>query len=561
MKIRIAIICLCLIVVAFVSCGGGETRVQIDVSKELNKEFQISRNTMIDLVSMDPNVLYAVNSSALGSSSRALVEDAYGTGTKAGLLELVLGHYLAVPDEDNSCTFTGSEAGIGSSSGYASIVQFRNSDSDDLTIRSGVDPVSYYNEGGETVYEEYYHVDFSKAPFNSLDRSRIVLYADTHVEAEGYNASNPSYGYVTTKGSFLKKSESIYEVYDFSGYDFVNLFFTYAFYSSDPSASFETSLRIANPVNCGLNSNHNVGGEETYYYFSPVSGCHFYVIEIDQDNLYGPTPSHLIIPTKTNGSLFDDVYSFDRNRILVHDPSEDVYFSLAKAESEAKLSVCVREATEEEIQKYYDSKISVNSKSFEMTINDVGVLSDELIYDPITEQYVPAYVCYDSFRFEPASGISLNDVKVSVDIVYDDGSYGIGRGSYLLVKKGLKNPDTGGTNGALGSHSEVYVENFFVLDSLKFNLMELKPFSVRIRIEKAVDPLKNSSEKHHLYFIPNNGDSIQDLQIPIHSAFTIPHLENAGKEYLGMMFDGHLYKEGEQLNYMHSDCGITAVWR
>lgn len=557
------LIIVCLICLFFsVSCNGRgdpfnnqNVHIQIDLSTDLNKEFQLSGNTTIDLISMDPDVLYAVNSSAFGTTSRALIDDAGSTGTTAGLLELVLGHYLAVPDEANACSFSGNEAGVNSSGGYASIVRFRTSDSDDMTIRSDTDPVSYYNASGYAVYEEYYHVDFNSAPYDSLDRSRIILDADTHVNATGYGASNPWYGFVTSNYGCITKDGSNLGVYDCSGKDYVNLFFTYSFFSFDPDASFETTLRLVNPVKCALNETYQVGSKNSFYYFSTIPGIEYYVVEIDQVNEYGPAPYHRIVPYKSDGSPVEDIYSFNtEGKVLIHKPSEDTYFSVKKEESESKLTVRVREASEEEIQKYASSIIDVNRDNFEITLADAGALSDESIYDPVQDKDVPAYINNDSIRFISTDGYKLNNIKVTVDIIYDDGSYAIGNGGYSFIM-------TKGVFGGLTCHSINYVPDFMDLSSIGFNLREQRPFSIKIRIEKAVDPLKNKSTVHHLFFVPNNGDPIQEMEVPDRYTFTVPHLVNGDKEYLGVSFDGTVYKEGEQINIVHSNCSLVAVWR
>ena len=546
------VLCILLISCAGESSNGKVVSIQIDAESDLNKVFEISSHTTIDLVSMDPDVLYAVNTSSFGPYSRALIDEAGNTSTNAGLLELVLGHYLAVADENNECSFNGNDAGIYSQNGNVSIVKIRNGESDDMTINSSTDPVSYYGSDGSSVYEEYYHIDFSKAPFNTMDKSRIIINPVTEYYGEGSSFSTTEYGFFTINNGSIKKDLNAFGVHDLSDFDFVNLFYSTSVIK-DPSVSFETRFVMMNPVECSFNTEYYPNERLNYYTFNPIDGCSDYVFEVSKitrDGTYVLKP--VLGIANLRGASLEDTYRFggDSGKNLVRNLTEEVLFSIYRGIGDDELSVIVREPTDEEMQQYLESIVIVDSESFEFSPADITEKSDSVGWDRYREEMINSYAYSNELSFESANGLDLREMKLTVEVRYNDGSYATGHEYYVINNIG----------GTFGSHMETYIDKNHVLNSLTIEIIEPEPFTVSVKLEKKQDSVKADGDTH-LFVIKNNGDPIEDLIVKTNSIYSVPYLENGDREYIGMVYAGQLYKPGDGVRIYVGDSSITALWR
>ena len=158
-----------------------------------------------------------------GSSSRSL------SGSNTKYFRTENNNIIICPDENNKITFKPSDLGI---TGDCDILigSFINKNDLTLTVQERVE-LSLNN-----FYDEYYSIDFSQEPWNSLDRSNVYI---RQKSITGYK----SYTALCKQGTYQNSKKSI----DFSGNDSIGL---YQFYNGVTKLGInqDCSLFIQNPI-------------------------------------------------------------------------------------------------------------------------------------------------------------------------------------------------------------------------------------------------------------------------------------------------------------------------
>lgn len=172
----------------FVACNGsGPAAVTIDASQMTDSWVNIPNGVHIRIENLSDDHFYAIRT--VGSSRS--VDVSRVAVTEENVFKGNDNTFIPVPDAEHKVEFSTNDLEI-QGSGSIQLVYVRIGE-DDMTIDSSKDIVSYYTEGGSKVFDEYYHIDFSKAPYNGLDKSRIALLA----YSVGSGSGAASWGYVT----------------------------------------------------------------------------------------------------------------------------------------------------------------------------------------------------------------------------------------------------------------------------------------------------------------------------------------------------------------------------
>lgn len=529
-----------LMLVCAVSCdseasGTPETEIVFDAGNLNASWVKVAKGSRITIENMDNSMMYAVKTRGRSKGVSRSAAD------PSNIFKGNEDTYIPIPDKDNRASFTASSIDI-QGSGSIQVIRLRDG-SDDMKLDEVNDPVSFLDYDGSRVYEEYYHIDFSQEPYKSLDRSRIALL--TYRQGSGSGESN--WGYATIGAGGIKPEVGTAGLYDFSGYDSINLYNTMTVVQSNNPWSQQ--LVITNPIRYEGSVAQNIPSKCNVYSVGPIDDGDDYVLEIN----------------KVSGLRYDDQFYMryvngDFNGFAFpvgsDDSSKDIYY-IGKIEKELLAEIKVysvedqdndfgtvkfRKATIDETTEYRSNFITINSDEFVFTMNLAA--RDDKEY---------------KFIVEPEVGRTLNDMYITTEYTYDDGTYI--EGYCRTATKSSHTYGTGySTNSFIGPYTIFSQESMDLLENLNIRAKDKNPVNVKITFKKSdsvvIDDYRTSGCK--LFVI--NGKEITVERIKINNNYKVPELVKQGYTFRGMYYNGNLFKMGDiiPINYAYS--AIVAAW-
>lgn len=507
--------------------------VTIDASAIDDILYAVGKKTIITIENMEKDKMYAVkvegqNSRSLSSRGAITNENVfYGGGNS----------WIPIPDDNGMSSFTANEIEINGKTDIK-LVLLRDG-SDDFTIKESEDPVSCYNDEGDRVYEEYYHIDFSQEPYNQLDKGRISLRTLCTGSGGGIGVN---WGYVTIDAGGIKPEGYTAGLYDFSDKEFVNLYNSLSIrYSTSPMAS---RLLISNPIPCNIDEAATIRTVGSVMSFIPPEKGKEYVLDLNKkEGVYYSDDFNLrYIDGQFHNFTFpidDDTYYIGKldSEIVV-----DITASAGGLMSDDYGSVTFREANESEIEEYNRHFVTIDKDEYEFFLGKTGYDYSESV-----------------FFVQDENGKALEDYEMTSEFLYEDGSYVEG---YCEVYYNSKHSYGVGYSGVSvsGSYGVYQPDNDDLLQKFSIRVLDSEPVNVKITFRKK-QPIKNEDFLNcNLFVVENHGAEIKVEKIPSNGTYTIPKLEKEGYEYEGMYYKGTLYKAGEQVVINNLYSAITAAW-
>ncbi len=544
---RKVVFLLCLVLVAgalLVSCGGGSSSIlEIDASNLSSDSVSVSRRTHISFQNMDPTKMYSVRTTG---GSRDVSRGAIST---SGVFKTNESTFVPIPDKENKAEFSGNDIEI-QGSGSIQIVEL-HSGTGPMILSEAEDPVSYYDDRGERVYEKFFHVDFTQPPYDTIDKSRVALLMYNLGSGGG---SGLNWGYVTMGAGGLGPEGYTPGLYDFSNYDYVNLYINNSIAFSNGRMSNE--MILMNPVVCRENVPQDIVGKLGVYSFTPANDTTPYVmITHKTDSAYQYSdPSNL---RTIDGDFIDftlrlssdivatDIYYIGclSSELLVDLSVHTLYYS-GYFPSELG-SVEFRPATASEIAEFESHVVSVNydktvfSRRFEVGDNAEFV-----------------------FYLEPNGDFVPNNSVMKVEYKYDDGTYATNPVETYVSSGHTYGVGTSG-NGLNGAYIEFIcsMDNYPVKVSV-FSNSESQPVTVTITLERSDSELREdgSMDSAKLFVIPNNGSNARLERIPLNGEYTVPTLSWKGHTFRGLYYAGSLYAPGSKIEIRQIYSAAVGVW-
>ncbi len=212
---------LCIMLALVVSCSDGGSHsgaisdVTINASSQKDVWFPASKHSRVNITSMDSTVLYAVKTRN-GGSRGLTYKDA---GSSESIITTGAGTNIPIPDENNSCNFIGEDVDI-TAEDEIQVVELKAGT--DLTLHAAGEP-DFISEDGEKVWEEYYYVDLTQAPFDftAEEKERLTLVS----VQTGSGSGGSDWAMVSTNFSAIVDEYSgMFGAFDLSGHDAVILY-------------------------------------------------------------------------------------------------------------------------------------------------------------------------------------------------------------------------------------------------------------------------------------------------------------------------------------------------
>ena len=543
-----AIICISM----FVACDGGSSpaidsssAIVLDATNLTMDSISVSSQTHISLQNMDPTKMYSVRTT--GNSKYK----SRGAVSTSGVFRSGESTFIPVPDNDNKSEFSGNDLEI-QGSGSIQIVEIHTGEGP-MIVSEDDDPVSYYKVNyqgeSETVYEKFFHVDFTKAPYDNIDKSRVALL----MYDLGGGSGGTNWGYVTMGAGGLEPEGFTPGLYDFSKFDYVNLYVTMSIIES--SSPWSEELILMNPVVCQESVPHDIAGQLAVYSFTPSSTTTPYVMVVHKpNNDYDYSdPSNL---RTIDGNFVDFTLC------LKHIETEAVHYlgclstellvdlrlnSYSNNYSREFGSVEFRPATAEEIAAFNSHIISVNyDKTVFSHRFEVGKYSDFTFY------------------LQPKGNFVPNNSIMKVEYKYDDGSYATGN-FITYASSGHVGGVGHSGSGLSGSYSEfICTDSSYLVEVSAQSFSPDKPVAVTFTLERSETVLNSADEPSRtsvrLFVVPNNGSSIKREMLPIDSEYTVPNLTWKGHTFKGYSYCGDLYAPGTKFIVDSFYSSAVGVW-
>ena len=522
-----------LLSVFLVSCDSG-TELVFDASNLDKNWVGVSRRSRITIENMDNTVMYAVKTN--GSSRRL----SRGAVDSSNIFKGTEDTYIPIPGRDNRVSFTANEIDI-QGSGSIQIIRLR-AGTDDLTIKEFEDPVSFYDDDGSAVYEEYYHIDFTQEQYRSLDRSRVALLA----YGLGSGSGGSNWGYVTIDAGGIKPEGYTAGLYNFSEYDSINLYNTMTVAHS--SSPWSQQLIITNPISCEKDRAQSIPSKYGVFSIGPMHDGADYVLEINK--VSGLSYGDNLNMRYVNGNFSGFGYS------VLSDSSRDVYY-IGKIEKELLAdiwlyiggymgsdfgTVTFRKATSEETSEYRSHFFTIDS--------DEAVFTKRLDAKDYNEY---------EFIVESGDGRTLNNMYITAEYTYDDGTYIEGYCHTYINSSHLNGIGYSG-NGLLGPYIVFPESSGSILEKFKIRAMDTEPVNVKITFKKSYSHVADDYKLCSLFVVPNNGQEIIRERIQLYSYYTIPQLEKSEYTFRGMYYGGVLHRAGDRIQIEYVNSAITAAW-
>jgi len=525
-----------LLLVCAVSCDSGAELV-FDAGNLDDKWVGVSRRSRITIENMDNTVMYAVKTH--GSSRRL----SRGAVDSSNIFKGTEDTYIPIPGRDNRASFTANEIDI-QGNGSIQIIRLR-AGTDDLTIKESEDPVSFYDDDGSAVYEEYYHIDFTQEPYSSLDRNRVALL--TYGLGSGSGGSN--WGYVTIDAGGIKPEGYTAGLYDFSEYDSINLYNTMTVAHS--SSPWSQQLIITNPIPCENDRAQSLLSKLGVFSIGPMHNGADYVLEINKISglSYSDNFNMRYVNGNFNGfaipiysDFFKDVYYIGK---IEKELLADIWIYIGGYQGSDFGTVTFREATSEETTDYESHLFTIDS--------------DEMVFNKRLDAKD-----YSEHKFVVKSkgGRILNNMYITVEYTYDDGTYIEGHcytnlQSSHTYEVGYNNDGLSGSYIVFPESSRAVLENFSIC------VIDTEPVNVRITFKKSYSDVADDfwpTKACRLFVVPNNGQKITCERIKHYNYYTVPELKKLGYTFRGMYYQGDLYKAGDRIQIKNVNSAITAAW-
>ena len=525
----------------FVACNGsGPAAVTIDASQMTGSWVNVPNGAHIRIENLSDDHFYAIrtvgSSRSVDVSRVAITEENVFKGND--------NTFIPVPDAEHKVEFSMNDLEI-QGSGSIQLVYVRIGE-DDMTIDSSKDIVSYYTEGGSKVFDEYYHIDFSKAPYNGLDKSRIALLA----YSVGSGSGSASWGYVTLGKGGMEPAGYTSGLYDFSDKETVNLYNTLRLDSS--TSRWKQKMVIMNPVSCAPNIASDIISSVGVYSIGPVDDGQSYVVEILKEP--GFTYSDNINVRYIDGDIAPFSYK------LFTSNEKDVHF-IGKLDAELLVNVMM------DIGGYQGNDFgkvlfrpATEAESQQVAEHVVWFGSDE---ETVFETRVSGYD-FNEYEFMVYSEDhrTLNNMNVKVEYQYDSGVY-IEGGCYTLVtSRNMGNSKTRMTR-LYGSCIEYPLTSFLDLQKLSVQVADTEDVNVRITFTRSLENVTDAHDrdgKGYLYIVPNNGEAVKCIRTEIGGKYTVTALEREGYDFRCLYYNGIPYYKGDQITIDNIYMAVTAAW-
>lgn len=528
--------------VLFVSCNGsGPANVVIDASSATDSWIEVSKGSHIRIENLSDGSFYAIrtrdSSRSVDTSRAAITVDNVFKGNE--------NTFIPVPDAQNKAEFTTQDLEIQGSSSIQ-LVHVKVG-SDDMTIDSAKDAVSYYAGNGSIVYDEYYHVDFSSDQYKDLDKSRVALLA----YSVGSGSGSASWGYVTLGQGGMEPAGYTAGLYDFSSFETVNLYNTLCLDSS--TSAWKQKMVIMNPVTCAPNTVTNLVSSVGVYSIGPVSDGSGYVVELNKEA--GFSYDDKLNIRYING----DIAAFSYR--LSSSTTKDVYF-IGPLDQELLIDVKM------DIGGYQGS--SFGSVLFRPATEDEALeVSRHAVYFPVDETEVVFETSISGYDFNEYEYLvyaedhcNLNNINVKVEYQYENGSYIEGNCYTLFTSLNMNNAKTRMTR-LYGSCLEYPITSFLDLQKLSIQVADTEVVNIKITFTKAegtVTDAHDADGKGYLYIVPNNGSEAECLRTTIGGTYTVEPLEREGYNFRCLYYNGWPYYVGDQIIIDNIYMAATAAW-
>ncbi len=250
--------------------------VVIDANKLNDSLIPVSENSKIRIKNMDESIVYGleIRSGGRNINSRAKTDKSFfRTNT---------GRCIPIPDENNESKFTGYDVGVRGKEAVR-LIKLKNGNSDEMTLDEENLDQLVYSDSWLRIYEEFYHIDFTKEPFSKLDLSEIIISSYGSGSGSGFS----DFGYVTIgEGGVIGGHTSAYNIFNFSDKNSINLFSTLGVegISGIPQ---KFKLKITNPIELEIGSNLVLDSDHVVVSLKEQPGGVEYVFEIEkEDRLY-----------------------------------------------------------------------------------------------------------------------------------------------------------------------------------------------------------------------------------------------------------------------------------
>lgn len=537
MRMRFLFVSVLCALLLFVSCGEEKkliTSVSVDMDNLSGEWIEVDGTTEITLANMNPDVMYKITPT---SSSERSVSVSRGNG----IPKVFQGNsdtWLPIPDEKGESDFLGSDIGIDNRGKIR--IQTLKTSSDDMTLKE-TEPESYINSKGEKVWEEYYHIDFSKEPYNKLDRSRITI--TTYRNGSGNGGSD--WGYITENEGCLNPVGITAGVFDFSSTPYINLFNTMTVsYSTNP---WSQELIISNPIQCNLDEEKILTSKCSTLSFNPEDKSKIYVIELKKADSVSYRDCEDYNLRYLDGTLAGFSYELSDTAACLGIIKSELLLDISAHADEDNTewgSVVFREATDDEKKDYEAHFITVTSSSKTYTLTIPGGSENQ--------SYIVKAQDKEALKL-------INNAVMKVELRKSDGSYPTENTSTRLRMEHTYQIGTS-TQNLYGPYSEYGISNNCVLSQIEFTSKSKEDIEVTISFEPSEKRIY-SSQKAMVFILSDNWDSPRVQEMKANSTYTVPTLEREGYTFNGLYYRGKLYKPGKELkmtSYLYA--AMVASW-
>lgn len=516
--------------------------ITFDASNLPTGSYPVSASSKIIISSMEKDAMYTIITEGYNGRFVSTREKNLMDNESASIISTSPNSFIPVPDENSVSIFYGNEINIINKANLK-IIKLRDG-SDDMTIKESEDIPSYVTTSGTKTYEEFYHIDFVQEPYNSLDKTKIVLL--TKKIGSGSGGSN--WGYVTTGRGGIQPKKHLPGIYNFSDTSYINLYHQMTVVHSE--SPWTQTLMIKNPVLLTLDTDLKLKSDSEVLEIPPTQ--EEYVLEITKNSTLYYAPISQLNPRFYDGQFFGHLLELEENKTktvaYLGKIDDNILLDVSIfTDNNTTLnygSVNVRKATYEEQLKYSDSCIEFIGDKTEFIQKLQANDDNKYIYKAISND-----------------GSVLNNYTATVEFTYADSN------EYIT-----ENPRTDFHSGHLngvgysgdvfeGSYGIVNIHDRNVLDQFKIQCKSDKAVDVKITFEKKdYLPRDDFSAFSHLFLVKNNGEPVEMIKIEPRGIYTVPKLTREGHTYNGMYYLGKKYTSGQEIKIQHPRNAIIASW-
>lgn len=270
MKSKFCFILLSLVLVfsLLVSCNSeskkdDDTSISGNISDLTGKWLTVTDSTTISLKNIPNDVLYNVQVSSSSNNSKSASRD----NEKDKLAITENGSIIPIPDENNACSYKGSDIGISGTEGKMRIDTIKSNTTEGLMILSSKNP-DQRCEPKDSRYDEYYEtsycINLNSEKFSPLNKTEIAIISKKLGGGGSANMSS-DYGIFFTNNYALSNSKKVKSLLDMSDISGFNIYQGFGITKSNPDVWRQFEIVITNPISLPYGEETEIPSENNVF--------------------------------------------------------------------------------------------------------------------------------------------------------------------------------------------------------------------------------------------------------------------------------------------------------